>query len=108
MSGTRTTKHQPPVAVAEVVQRTITALTAQRGAAAMVDFPSWKTLVGVRIARRAQPVTLRQSTVVVHVTDAALLYELSLRMPELVAGLKQALPAAAIRDVRLRVGAVQW
>ena len=97
-----------PVPVSEVVARTVAALTERHRATAMVDFPAWKTIVGARAARHAQPTTVRRGQVTIHAEDSAFLYELSLRAPGLLAGLRQALPDRDIRELVFSLGAVQW
>lgn len=97
-----------PVPVREVIDAALTRLTEQRQQHAVVDFPTWKQIVGARMARHAQPTTLRHGQLTVRASDTALLYELSLRSPELLAGLKQALPDRAIHEIRVSLGDVRW
>ena len=109
MSGApkKTAPRTQPVPVRDVIAQTIATMTTHRQAAA-VDFPTWKALVGAKAARYTQPTAVRQGRLVVHVADAASLYELSLNTPALLAGVRQALPNREIREIRLSLGTVQW
>ena len=107
MSGRRA-KQTRPIPVRDIIGAAMTRLNEQHQQRAVVDFPTWKQIVGARMARHAQPTTLRRGQMTVRASDTALLYELSLRSPELLAGLKQALPDRPIREIRLSLGDVQW
>jgi len=66
----------------------------------------WAAAVGPGIARHAQPQSLRQGRLVVHVTDPVWLHQLSMMRPRLIEALNLQLGAAAVRELALRVGEV--
>ena len=100
--------HGPPVPVRDIVGDAMKRLSDRRRESSVVDFPTWKRIVGARTARHAQPTGLRQGRLTVCAADSALLYELSLRAPELLAGLRQAVPEREIRELSFSVGEVAW
>lgn len=100
--------HAAPTPVRDIVVDTMQRLSARHHESSVVDFPTWKRLVGARTARHAQPTMLRQGRLVVRAEDSALLYELSLRAPELLAGLRHELPERDIRELSFHVGEVAW
>ena len=69
----------------------------QPGAAAI--WRVWADAVGQQIARRAQPVRLRGTTLVVAVASAPWMQELQLLKPTVLAALHARLPRALVRDL---------
>ena len=106
-TATRAARTQP-VPVGDIIGATMKQLTERHQQLAVVDFPTWKRIVGARTARHAQPTVLRRGRVTVRAHDSALLYELSLRSPELLAGLREALPGRDIQEISFSIGEVAW
>lgn len=106
-AGARRESHQP-VAVREVMSRALNHLAGQRRQATPVDYVTWKTIIGAQAARGSQPTSWRQGRLAVRVTNPALLYELSLRTPSLVAALRHAAPDRELNNVSFAIGTVQW
>ena len=100
-------RHEP-VPVRDVIQQAVAQLAERRQRDTLFDFPTWKTIIGAAQARHAQPQSLQHGELVIHADDSSLLYALSLRVPELLAGVRQALPEQPVREIRLRIGAVRW
>lgn len=100
-------RHQP-TQVGALVAEAMHRMSEERRHAAVVDYPTWKQIVGVMAARETQPTSLRQGRLTVRARDSAALYELSLRGPEVLAALRQALPQRDILDVRCTIGEITW
>jgi len=66
----------------------------------------WPLVVGPEIARHAQPHTIAQGRLIVHVTDSVWLHHLSMMRHRLVPALNEKLAPAGIRELVLRVGEV--
>jgi hypothetical protein len=66
----------------------------------------WPSVVGQQIARHAQPYSVSQGRLIVHVTDSVWLHHLSMMRHHLVSALNERLAPAAIREMFLRVGEV--
>ena len=66
----------------------------------------WPSVVGTQIARHAQPYSVWQGRLIVHVTDSVWLHHLSMMRHRLVHALNERLMPAEIREMVLRVGEV--
>jgi hypothetical protein len=66
----------------------------------------WPSVVGPQIARHAQPYSVHQGRVIIHVTDSVWLHHLSMMRHRLVEALNERLTPAEIREMVLRVGEV--
>jgi len=66
----------------------------------------WPLVVGPQIARHAQPFSVWQGRLIVHVTDSVWLHHLSMMRHRLVQALNERLAPAEIREMVLRVGEV--
>jgi hypothetical protein len=66
----------------------------------------WPLVVGPEIARHAQPRSIPQGRLIVHVTDSVWLHHLSMMRHRLVAALNEKLSPVEIRELVLRVGEV--
>lgn len=66
----------------------------------------WPSVVGPQIARHAQPYSVWQGRLIVHVTDSVWLHHLSMMRHRLVQALNERLAPAQIREMALRVGEV--
>lgn len=64
----------------------------------------WETLLGQDVARRAQPLALKQGVLQVTVTNSPWLQELTLREPDLRRRLADRYGAEAIRTLRFSLG----
>ena len=66
----------------------------------------WPSVVGPEIARHAQPYSIWQGRLIIHVTDSVWLHHLSMMRHRLVKALNEQLKPAEIREMALRVGEV--
>jgi hypothetical protein len=66
----------------------------------------WPSVVGPQIARHAQPYSVWQGRLIIHVTDSVWLHHLSMMRHRLVQALNERLTPAEIREMVLRVGEV--
>jgi hypothetical protein len=66
----------------------------------------WPLVVGPQIARHAQPFSVWQGRLIVHVTDSVWLHHLSMMRHRLVQALNERLAPVEIREMVLRVGEV--
>ena len=66
----------------------------------------WPSVVGPQIARHAQPYSVWQGRLIIHVTDSIWLHHLSMMRHQLVKALNERLTPAEIREMVLRVGEV--
>lgn len=66
----------------------------------------WPSVVGSQIARHAQPYSVWQGRLIIHVTDSVWLHHLSMMRHRLVHALNERLTPAEIREMVLRVGEV--
>ena len=66
----------------------------------------WPSVVGPQIAQHAQPYSVSQGRLIIHVTDSVWLYHLSMMRHRLVQALNERLTLAEIREMVLRVGEV--
>ncbi len=66
----------------------------------------WPSVVGPQIARHAQPHSVWQGRLIVHVTDSVWLHHLSMMRHRLVQALNGRLAPTQIREMVLRVGEV--
>jgi predicted nucleic acid-binding Zn ribbon protein len=66
----------------------------------------WPLVVGPQIARHAQPYSVWQGRLIIHVTDSVWLHHLSMMRHRLVQALNEGLKPAEIREMVLRVGEV--
>ena len=64
---------------------------------------AWNTAVGDLFAAQSVPGTIRRGVLEVRVTAPIFSQELTFRKAEILAKLRELLPAAEIRDLRLRV-----
>ena len=65
----------------------------------------WPGLVGPVLAKRARPVALANGVLDVHVSSAAVRYELgTFRAEEVLESLRKQLPGVFLRTIRVRVG----
>jgi hypothetical protein len=66
----------------------------------------WPLVVGPQIARHAQPFSVWQGRLIVHVTDSVWLHHLSMMRHRLVQAVNERLAPVQIREMVLRVGEV--
>ena len=66
----------------------------------------WPTVVGPNIARRAQPHSLWQGRLIVHVTDPVWLHHLSMMRHRVMAAVNEKLGGSVVRELILRIGEV--
>jgi hypothetical protein len=66
---------------------------------------AWTGIVGVDVARAAQPVAILNQALVIMTTSSAWSHQLTFLEPQIVRGLRDIAPAAAIVRLRFRVGA---
>jgi len=66
----------------------------------------WPAVVGLPIARRAQPHGLWQGRLIIHVTDPVWLHHLSMMRHQVMAALNEKLGGSVVRDLILRIGEV--
>lgn len=66
----------------------------------------WPLVVGPQIARHAQPFSVWQGRLIIHVTDSVWLHHLSMMRHRLVQALNERLKPAEIREMVLRIGEV--
>lgn len=66
----------------------------------------WPLVVGPQIARHAQPFSVWQGRLIIHVTDSVWLHHLSMMRHRLVQAVNERLAPAEIREMVLRVGEV--
>ena len=66
----------------------------------------WPAVVGLPIARRAQPHGLWQGRLIIHVTDPVWLHHLSMMRHRVMAALNEKLGGSVVRDLVLRIGEV--
>ena len=104
----RTTAPRQPEAIQSVIARAMDQWAGRHDQAGVLDFPTWKALVGARVARHAQPTAVQHGQLRILVEDSALLYTISWRAPTLLAALRQALPDQEIRELTFSIGAVAW
>jgi len=67
---------------------------------------TWRAVVGEELSQFTEVVTIRRGTLEVLVANSLLMQELTFRKEELLGSLQEALPDAGIKQLRLRVGAV--
>lgn len=67
----------------------------------------WSTVVGLQIARHAQPHAISHGRLIVHVTDPVWLHHLSMMRPKVIAALNEKLRTSSVRELILRVGEVK-
>jgi predicted nucleic acid-binding Zn ribbon protein len=66
----------------------------------------WRDIVGLQIARQAQPESLKDGVLVVRVQNSVWLSHLRFLAEELRAKLNREIPSAPIREIRFRLGSV--
>jgi hypothetical protein len=66
----------------------------------------WSSVVGLPIARHAQPHGLWQGRLIVHVTDPVWLHHLSMMRHRVMAALNEKLGTSVVRELVLRIGEV--
>lgn len=64
----------------------------------------WDRHVPPRIARNARPARLRRGALVIHAVTSAWTHEVSMCLPQWLAGLERAVPGLDTRKVRVQVG----
>ncbi len=64
----------------------------------------WRALVGDFNADNSRPMALREGTLIVHVLQPALRYELERSKPEILRKIKLRFGGRAVRDLRFRLG----
>lgn len=67
-------------------------------------FAIWNEVVGVRIAKHAQPERMMDTTLVVRVDNAAWMQELQMLKPDLLRKIHAHVAPSLIRDIRLEIG----
>lgn len=66
----------------------------------------WSAVVGSQIAQHAQPRSVWQGRLIVHVTDPVWLHHLSMMRHRLIAALNEKLQSSVVREMVLRVGEI--
>jgi len=67
----------------------------------------WRDMVGLQIARQAQPEALKDGVLVVRVQNSVWLSHLRFLAEELREKLNREIPSAPIREIRFRLGSVE-
>jgi predicted nucleic acid-binding Zn ribbon protein len=96
-----------PVPVAEAVSSALKLLGVEGRVRQGELWQVWPAVVGPQIARHAQPQTVQQGRLIVHVTDPVWLHQLSMMRHNLLAALNERLGPPAFREIVLRIGPVQ-
>lgn len=68
---------------------------------------AWTGLVGIDVARAAQPVAIANETLVVITTSSAWSHQLAFLEPQIMRGVRETVPAAGLIRLRLRVGSIR-
>jgi hypothetical protein len=68
---------------------------------------AWTQLVGIDVARAAQPVALTNDALVVITASSAWSHQLAFLEPQIVRGISAAAPLAGVRRLRFRVGSIR-
>jgi predicted nucleic acid-binding Zn ribbon protein len=98
---------RPPVPVAEAVSSALKLLGVEGRVRQGELWQVWSTVVGPQIASHAQPQTISQGRLIVHVTDPVWLHQLSMMRHTLLAALNERFGPPAFREIVLRIGPVQ-
>jgi predicted nucleic acid-binding Zn ribbon protein len=93
------TTRREPAPIEGVLETCLDRVLGKPGASAI--WRVWPDAVGAAIARRAEPVRLRGRTLVVAVSSAPWMQELSLLKRNIIAALNERLPSAIVEDVHL-------
>ncbi len=68
---------------------------------------AWTRLVGVDVARAAQPVALANQTLIVITTSSSWSHQLAFLEPQILRGIRESVPAAGVERLRFRVGTIR-
>ena len=100
--------HRPdrggPQAIGRIVSRLLarTGYDREQGSEALVA--AWRAAVPEAIAARSRPGRVRRGVLEVFVSHSAVAQEFAFMKHDVLARLRQALPSAAITDIRCRLG----
>lgn len=100
-------RHRAPVPLRAVVSSAVSALAVRQEAGGLVEWPLWRQLLGARLAGATQPMALRNGRLLVHASDAAALYELTMRVPAALSALRERF-GSELQALDCRVGTVTW
>ncbi len=95
-----------PVAIADALSSALQRLGLEARVRQHDLWRIWPAVVGPQIARHAQPYSVGQGRLIVHVTDSVWLHHLSMMRHHLLRALNERLTPAEIREMVLRVGVV--
>lgn len=95
-----------PVKIADAVSAALQRLGLESRVRQHDIWRIWPLVVGPQIARHAQPFSVWQGRLIVHVTDSVWLHHLSMMRHRLVRAVNERLAPAEIREMVLRVGEV--
>lgn len=98
-------KWQPPVRIADALASTFARLGVEARLREHEIFRVWPEVVGDAVARHAEPVSLKQGRLVVHVTDSVWLHQLSMLRRRLLEALRTRL-GSPVHEIALRIGEV--
>ncbi len=99
-------KWRKPVPIAEALSSTFARLGVEGRLREHEVFRVWPGVVGEGIARHAEPQSLKQGRLLVHVTDPVWLHHLSMMRHRILQAMRERLGEAAVREVVLRIGEV--
>jgi Dna[CI] antecedent, DciA len=95
-----------PVKIADAVSAALQRLGLESRVRQHDIWRIWPLVVGPQIARHAQPSSVWQGRLIVHVTDSVWLHHLSMMRHRLVQAVNERLAPAEIREMVLRIGEV--
>lgn len=95
-----------PVKIADAISAALQRLGLESRVRQHEIWRVWPLVVGPQIARHAQPYSVWQGRLIVHVTDSVWLHHLSMMRHRLVQAVNARLAPAEIRELILRVGEV--
>jgi hypothetical protein len=97
---------RPPVKIADAVSAALQRLGLETRIRQHDIWRVWPLVVGLQIARHAQPHSVWHGRLIVHVTDSVWLHHLSMMRHRLLAALNEKCASVEIREIVLRIGEV--